>query len=225
MLIAVVLAVVLPGAVARAQTLDATFARLDKTAQQFRAFSADIHRDVHTAIVNDDAKDGGTIRVKRDKAGATKMLIDFTGTDAKTVAFDGANASVYYPKIKTVQIYDVGAKRSLIDQFLLLGFGAASGELKTAYDIAWVGAEAVDGKPAAHVQLVPKSKEVLNRLKKADLWISDASGLPVRQRFTTSNSGDFMMVDYTNSKLNPEVAESALKLNLPKGVKVERPQL
>jgi len=78
-----------------AQSLDATLARLDRTAQQFRSFSADIQRNVHTAIVNDDSRDSGTIRVKRDKAGITRMTIDFTGKDAKTVAFDGSAVSVY----------------------------------------------------------------------------------------------------------------------------------
>ena len=61
-------------------------------------------------------------------------------------------------------------------------------------------------------------------LKKADLWIGD-DGLPVQQRFVTSASGDFMLVTYSNLIKNPSVPDSALKLNLPKGVKTEHPQL
>ena len=44
---------------AGAQSLDAALARLDKSAQQFHAVTADIQRNVHTAIVNDDSKESG----------------------------------------------------------------------------------------------------------------------------------------------------------------------
>ena len=207
-----------------AQSLEAVFARLDKSSQQFKAVAADIKRDVHTAIVNDDAIETGTIKVKRDK-GSTHMLIDFSGKDSKTVAFDGSTVSIYYPKIKTVQIYEVGDKRSLIDQFLLLGFGSSSADLQAHYDVTWVGAETIDGKAASHIQLIPKSKDVLMRLKKAELWIADSNGMPLQQRFLTSSSGDATLVTYTNSKLNPTLTEGSLKLNYPKGVQIQHPTL
>ncbi len=213
-----------------AQSLDAVFARLDKSAVQFRAVSAEIKRNVHTAIVNDDSVETGTIKVKRDKAERdkppmTRMLIEFNGVDPKSVSFDGDAVSVLYPKIKTVQVYKVGDKRGLIDQFLLLGFGISSTELKASYEVTWVGTETVSGKSTSHIQLIPKSKDVLMRLKKAELWISDATGLPEQQRFVTSASGDFMLVTYSNAKLNPLIVDGSLKLTLPKGVKVEHPQL
>jgi outer membrane lipoprotein-sorting protein len=207
-----------------AQSLDAVYARLDKSAPQFRSVSADIRRKIHTAVVNDDSVEAGTIKVKREKSG-TRMLIDFTAPDKKTVAFDGATVSIYYPKIKTVQVYNVGDKRSLIDQLILLGFGATSDDLKAAYDATWAGAESVDGKPTSHIALIPKSKDILMRLKKAELWISDANGTPLQQRFMTSASGDFMLVTYTDVKLNIVISDGSLKLTYPKGVQIEHPQL
>ena len=141
------------------------------------------------------------------------------------MSFDGATVSLYYPKIKTVQIYDVGDKKNMIDQFLLLGFGATGTELQAAYEVSWVGTEPIAGKPASHIQLIPKSKEVLQRLKKAELWIDDATGAPVQQRFVTSASGDFMLVTYTSMKPNTAVSDGSLKLSYPKGVQIERPQL
>ena len=207
-----------------AQSLDAVYARLDKSAQQFKSVSANIKRDTHTAVVNDDAIETGAIRVKRDKNG-TRMLIDFTTPDKKTIAFDGDTGSVYYPKIRTVQIYTVGEKRNLVDQILLLGFGATSDELKAAYDVAWVGTDTIDGKPASHIQLIPKSKDVLTRIKKAELWVADANGTPLQQRFVTSTSGDFMLVTYTDIKLNPQLTDGSLKLTYPKDAKIEHPTL
>src|SRR5580704_3877592 len=107
-----------------AQSLDDVFARMDKTAQQFRSVTADLSRTVHTAVINDDATDTGTIKVKREKSHDTRYLMDLTKPDPKTVAYDGATVAIYYPKIKTEQVYDVGGKRASVDQFLLLGFGS-----------------------------------------------------------------------------------------------------
>jgi outer membrane lipoprotein-sorting protein len=206
-----------------AQSLDAVYGRLDKAAQQFKSMSADLRRNTHTAIVNDDSIETGTIRVKREK-GRTRMLIEFATPDKKSVGFDGDEGGVYYPKMKTAQIYNVGDKKSLVDQILLLGFGASSEELKTNYTVTYVGAETVDGKGTDHIQLIPKSKDVLTRIKKAELWIA-ANGTPLQQRFQTSASGDFMLVTYMDVKANPPLSDGALKLSYPKDTKVEHPQL
>jgi outer membrane lipoprotein-sorting protein len=205
--------------------LDDAFARLDKAAQQFKSVTADIKRNVHTAVINDDARDQGSIRVRHDKGHDTKMLIDFTGAEAKTVSLDGADVSVYYPKLNTVQIYDVGSKRNLVDQFLLLGFGASSSQLKDNYNITYAGMEMIGSDNTWHLQLVPKSADALKNLKRAELWISPNSGLPMQQKFTTSGTGDFTLVTYSNMKPNAPVSDKDLKLSYPKGVKVEHPRL
>jgi len=117
------------------------------------------------------------------------------------------------------------AERALIDRFLLLGFGATSADLKAEYDVSWLGTEMIDGQQTSHIQLLPKSKDVLQRLKKAELWIAEANGLPAQQRFVTSAGGDFTLVVYTAVKLNPAISDNSLKLNLPKGVQIQHPQL
>lgn len=217
--------IALPVAAQSPAALNDAFAIMDKTALQFKGVTAGIRRDVHTAVINDDAMDMGSIKVKREKSHDTRMLIEFTGPDAKIVSLDGTNVSVYYPKIKTVQIYDVGSKRSLVDKFLLLGFGATSADLKDAYDVTLLGSEKIADQNSWHLQLIPKSQDELKNLKKAELWIDQSNGLPAQQRFVTSSSGDFTLVTYTNMKLNPALSDSSLKLNIPKGVTVEHPRL
>lgn len=218
------LAVTLPLA-AQTPALDDAFARMDKTAQQFKGVAADMKRDVYTAVINDHAMDTGTIKVKREKSRDTRMLIELTSPDAKTVALDGSSVSVYLPKSKVVQVYDVGAKRGLVDEFLLLGFGAESAELKEKYDVTLIGTEKLGSADAWHLELIPKSKETQQHLKKAELWIVETTGLPAQQRLVTSSTGDFMLITYSNVKFNPSLPDGALKLNLPKGVTVEHPRL
>jgi outer membrane lipoprotein-sorting protein len=203
--------------------LDDAFARTDKLAQQLKAVTADMNRDVFTSVINDHEKDTGTIKFKRDKAHDTRMLIQFTGADPKTVALDGASVSVYLPKSKVEQVYDV--KKGLVEQFLLLGFGATSTELKSAYDITFLGVENIGSDSTWHLQLIPKSPDVLKSLKKAELWLSQTTGLPAQQKLVLSSSGDYYLVTYSNMKLNPTLPDNDLKLNPPKGVTVEHPRL
>ena len=56
------------------------------------------------------------------------MLIDFTKPNPRTVAFRGRKAEIYYPKLKSVQEYDLGKRSDLLDQFLLVGFGTTGKE-------------------------------------------------------------------------------------------------
>lgn len=207
-----------------AQTLADTFARMDKTALQLKAVIAGIKRDVHTSVINDDAIDTGTIELKREKSHDTRMLIDFTGKDAKTVSLGESTVSVYYPKIKTVQVYDVGAKKQMVEQFLLLGFGASSEELKQAYDVTWAGREIMGGQQADHLKLIPKSKDISRQVASAELWISEMHALPVQQKIVFV-SGDYWLVTYSDMKYNPPLSDDALKLKTPKGVQIEHPRL
>ena len=204
-------------------SLEATLARVDRAAAGFKALSATVLMVYHTAVINDDTVDSGTMLLKRARPREYRMFVDLTQPDPRSVALDGAKAELYYPKIKTVQEFDLGKYRGLVDQFMLLGFGNSSQELAGAYTIQVVGAQAMAGEAATQLELIPKSKQVLQHLTKVELWISDATGYPVQQRFLLPG-GDYRTVTYTNVKINPNLSDSALKLQLPRGVKRETPQ-
>lgn len=209
-----------------AQTLNDTFASMDKTAPQLKSIIAEIRRDVHTAIIDDDEIENGTFRMKREKSHDILMLIEFTGAAAKTVGLADSTVTIYNPKIRSATAYDIGAKKQLFEQFLLLGFGATSGELKQSYDVSWAGAETVDGQPTGHLKLVPKVPDPARKMSAAELWISastNSSGLPVQQKILFTN-GDYWLVKYSDIKMNPRVSDDTYKLKLPKGVQVDHPR-
>lgn len=196
--------------------MDDAFLAMDKTAQQFKSVTADIHRDIYTALIDDHQKDSGVIRAKREKPHDTMMLIELHGAQAKSIELGGGEAEIYTPKIKSVEKHKVSP--GLVDQFLLLGFGTPSAEVKQQYEVTFAGVEKVGSDTTWHLQLVPKSAEELRYLTKADLWVSQSTGLPVQEKLYTSATGDYMLVDYSNVKLNPSLSDKDVKLNLPKGV-------
>jgi outer membrane lipoprotein-sorting protein len=205
-----------------ASDLDAVLARIDSAGAAFHGMSANLRRLSHTAVINEDTVDSGTVLLKRPKPQDMRMLVEFTQPDPKTVAFQGHKVDIYYPKIQTVQEFDVGQNRDLLNQFFLLGFGTSRADLQSNYNIRFLGPETLDGHQTERLELIPKSKGVLEHLKKFELWISD-SGYPIQQKFYLPG-GDYMLMTYSDMKINPELRDAALKLQVPKNVKREYPQ-
>lgn len=205
-------------------SLQATFARMDQAAARFRTMSANIRMLSHTAVINDDIVDSGTILLKRERPNEIRVLMQVSQPDLKTYAIQGRKAEIYYPKAKTVDEYDLGKYRDLVAQFMLLGFGSTSRDLQSGYSIKLVGSQTIGGQPSTELELIPKSKDVRQQLSKVLLWISDATGYPVQQQFFTATEGDYRLVTYSDTKINPPISDSALKLQLPAGVKREKPQ-
>jgi outer membrane lipoprotein-sorting protein len=196
---------------------------MDRSATAFRSMSSEMKRISHTAVINEQTVDSGSILLKRSKPREMRMLVKLVEPDPKMVALGGKKLEVYYPKIQTVQEYDLGKHRAMLDQFFLVGFGTTGKELAASYTIKLLGFETIAGQKTAHLELIPKSKDVLQHLKKLELWVSDGSAHPVQQKFFLP-ANDYMLVTYTGMKLNPDVPDSALKLQLPRDVKREYPQ-
>lgn len=211
------------GAPLAAGPLETTLARIDQAAAGFKGLTADLKMTSHTDVINENTVDEGMIYVKRSKPKELDMLVDFQKPDKKTAAVAGRKVEIYYPKMNTVQEYDAGKNRALLDQFLLLGFGSSAADLQANYTIRATGSDTIGGQKATILELIPKSKEALAHLKKVELWISDSTGLTTQQKFYEAG-GDYKLATYTNVQLKPNLPESAVRLNLPKGVKREFPQ-
>lgn len=197
--------------------LDAVLTRMDQAAVNFKGLSADIRKVSHTDVVNVDAVDSGTIIVKRVKARDTRIRIDLTNPRRQTVSIGGGKVQVFYPQSNEAQEVDLGKNRGVVDQFMLLGFGSNSADLKNAYSVTLGGVDSINGEKTARVILVPKDPEILARVKQCELWISD-KGWTVQQKFHTGG-GDYVLSTYSHINLNPNISEAALKLELPRGVK------
>lgn len=204
-----------------ADPLEAALAHIDRVAMGFTGLTADLRRVDHMALLNEDTVETGEFRMKRVKRDI-HILFDIKQPAAKAYAFDGHKLEEYLPQEETVEEYDAGKYKSLADQFLLLGFGTTSKELQTDYTITLGGPESINGEKTTRLELIPKSKELLVHLPKVELWISDSLGVPVQQKFYTPG-GNYNLATYSNIKLNPNLADSAVRLNLPKGVTREHP--
>ena len=198
-----------------------TLDRMDQAAPKFKGLSADVIKVSHNALLNDDDKFSGTMVVHCGaKLRDLRAVVDIRKPDPKKVLLTSHRVEMYYPKTNTVQVIDLDKKgAAMVDQFLLLGFGSTSAEIRKAYKVDFGGPETVAGQKTVRLVLTPKSPEVLAKLTQVELWISDTLGIAVQQKFTEPGH-DYELATYTNVKLHTVPQE--LKWVVPKGAKPEK---
>jgi outer membrane lipoprotein-sorting protein len=193
-------------------TWDAVREQLDREAKDFRSLSASMDRTKVTVVVDDRSTERGDIFVRGDK-----MLLQFTSPDHRSILRVGDNLYIYNPGLKRVEEYNLGKNRALVDQFLQLGFGSRGSELDKDYEVKLLPEERIDNQPVVVLELTPKSPKVRHEISRIEIWLSEASWLPVQQKFYEAGSGDYSIVKYSNIVRNPSIPDSRFRPNWPKG--------
>ena len=201
-------------------TLDTVMAMMDKSAKDFHSLTADIEHVKYTAVVKDTSTETGQIFVRKDE----KLRIDFQKPDPRTILRNGDNLYIYTPKIGTVEEFNIGKNRPMADQYLALGFGTKSESLRKNYQVSLTGEEELDGRKMAVIELVPNADDVRKQITKIQMWVDEASWLPVQQKFFEAGSGDYFMSRYKSVMKNLKIADSKFRPDWPKGTKIEKPR-
>jgi outer membrane lipoprotein-sorting protein len=200
-------------------TVEGVLAMMDKSAKDFHTLTGDIEHIKYTAVVKDTSTETGHIFVRRDD----KMRIEIVKPDSRTILRAGDSLFVYTPKINRVEEYDLGKNRSMIDQYVRLGFGTKSEDMKKSYLVTFLGEEELDHKKTAMLELTPKSDQVRSQITKIQMWIDEASWLPIEQKFFEAGSGDYVLFHYTGVMKNLKIGDAKFKQDWPKGVSRVKP--
>jgi outer membrane lipoprotein-sorting protein len=201
-------------------TIESVLERMDKAASDFHSLTADIEQIKYTEVVKDTSTETGQIFVRRDQ----KMRIELTKPDPKTILRTGDSLFIYTPKINRVEEYNLGKHRAIMDQYMRLGFGTKSQDLRKSYDINFLGEEDVDHRKTVLLELRPKSDEVRKQITKIQMWVDESSWLPVQQKFFEAGGGDYFLVKYSNIMKNLKISDSKFKPDWPKNVAHVKPR-
>lgn len=200
-------------------TLEGVYRQMDDQAKDFHSVSADIERTKVTVVVNDHSTETGSIQVRGDK-----MLLEMKTPDPRTILRTGDSLFVYTPGLKRVEEYNLGKNRTLVDQFLLLGFGTDSKEMQRGYLVTLLKEDKIDDRKTIELELTPKLEAVRAQISKIQIWLDESSWLPVRQEFYETGSGDYSIVHYSRVVRNPGLPDSQFKPHWPKGTERIKPQ-
>jgi outer membrane lipoprotein-sorting protein len=201
-------------------TLESVLTLMDNAGQSFKSLTADIEHIKYTAVVKDTSTETGKIWVRKD----SKMRIDFLSPDPRTIIRDGDRLYIFTPKISRLEEYNIGKHLDMADQYLALGFGSRSENLKKNFQISLFGEDTLDGRKMAVLDLVPNSEEAKKQINKIQIWVDEASWLPVQQKFFETDSGDYFISKYTSVLENLKIGDGKFKPDWPKGTKAEKPR-
>ena len=201
--------------------------RLNKAAAEFQGMTAQVAYVTHTDVLNENTNETATVVMKKVQSGEVQGRVDFTSPDVKSVTFEKRKVQVFYPKINTLQVYDLDKQGEQIDKFLMIGFGTSGSELAKDYVVKVLGTETlkeVQNQPTVHLQLIPKAKEAKQYVSSLELWLPEqGEPYPIREKILQP-SGDYRLVTYSDVKINPpNFKADALRLKIPAGVKTEYP--
>jgi outer membrane lipoprotein-sorting protein len=206
-----------------ADDLPKVLARLDASAASFKSAQADITWDnTQTQPIEDTDRQIGTILFQRkgaDVAVALHIKTDNGQVVNKDLVYANGTGKLYEPRLKQMQVFKLGDKKSQLDSLLTLGFGGSGKDLEKSWTITSQGTEAVGGVTAEKLLLVPKDAELLKSVPKLLLWIDMDKGLAVKQqRFDAS--GNYVVFSYANVKQNVSVPGGAFEIKTAAGTQV-----
>jgi len=131
-------------------------------------------------------------------------------------------ATIYRPGLKEAQKANLGKNKDKAE-FLAVGIGQPPSELQKSFDISYQGAEPAGGAPCSILLLKPKDPKAAAFYATIVLWVKQTSGIPTQYRLQEPNN-DYLLVTFTDEKLNVKIPDSKFEQEFPNGVQIQKLQ-
>ena len=203
-----------------APDLSEILSRMDDAGRRLRSLTANLEYTKVTVLVDDKSTSQGRLFfTKGAKGKGEEIRIDMQQPESKVILFKKNIAEIYLPKINQIQQYNLQQKTGLVEEFLLLGFGAESGDLTRSYNVKYLKEEDLGGETTAVLELVPRKQSVAAQLTKIQMWVSEDSWMPAQQQFFEPG-GDYMIARYSAIKVNLKFPPSTFEIPPSAGAKI-----
>jgi outer membrane lipoprotein-sorting protein len=196
--------------------LSQILSRMNDAAKRLKTLSANLEYTKVTVLVNDKSSEEGRLFFRKGKT--PEIRIEFQQPESKVILFKKNKAQVYLPKINQLQEFNLEQKSGMVEEFLLLGFGSETGELKKSYQLKYLKEEDIDGDTTAVLELTPRKESLASELAKIQMWVSEESWLPTQQQFFEPG-GDYLIARYKAVKVNLKIPSSTFEMHPAAGAK------
>jgi len=203
--------------------LQKVFRQMEAAGKGFRSFSAKLSEKKYTAILKEfGAPETGEFYFARAKDGSSMIRQDITNPGRTILTIKDGVATIYRPAIKEAQIVNLGKHKDKAE-FLAIGIGQPPSELQKNFKVTYQGIESVAGSPCSVLNLTPKDSKTAAYYATIILWVKQASGIPTQYKLQEPNR-DFLLVTFTEEKLNLKIPDSKFEQKLPSGVEIQKLQ-
>jgi len=196
--------------------LSQILARMNEAGKRLKTLSAKLEYTKVTVLVNDKSTEEGHLFYRKGKT--PEIRIDMEQPESKVILFKKNKAEIYLPKINQIQEYSLEQKSGLVEEFLVLGFGAETGELKKSYTIRYLKEEELGGDTTAVLELIPRKESLASQLTKIQMWVSEDSWVPAQEEFFEPG-GDYLIARYKAIKVNLRLPPSTFDIQAAPGAK------
>jgi outer membrane lipoprotein-sorting protein len=203
--------------------LQRAFKMMDEVANGFRSFAAKFSQKTYTAILEEfDTPQTGEYYYSFDKDGSALWRHETKNPSARILTVRNCVATLYQPKIKKATIFNLGKRREYVE-YMAAGIGKSSAELQEKFHVSDQGSESIGGEPCFLLLCKPKDPKVADQISSITIWLKKASGMPAQFKIQAP-SDDFLLVTFSEEKLNLEIPDSRFEQKLPKGIDIIRIQ-
>jgi outer membrane lipoprotein-sorting protein len=203
--------------------LDQALAKMETVGRTFRSFQANFAQKKYTLVLDEfDAPESGQFFYARAKDGSALLRQEVQKPASRVLTISGGVATVYQPGVKQAQVVSLGKNKDKAE-YLALGLGQSPGRLQESFTVEYKGTEALGGSPCWILHLKPKSQAAAAYFSGITLWVKKSSGVPVQEKLQEPN-GDYLLVTFSDEKLNIQIPESKFEQKLPPGTDIQRLQ-
>ena len=198
--------------------LEQALSKIDEVSKNFHSVECTLERTKVTLIVDDKDVASGKLYYTRSGKEPRLKVVMMKPVD-QILLIDKGKFQWYSPKINQVQEGSLAGHTNAVEQYMALGFGQSSQDMKKNFQVSFGGEEVLDGKKTAMLDLTPKTPGGV--IKAVRIWMDEQKGVSVQVKATEA-SGDYTVFKYSNIKLGGALPDSTFELKLPKDVHVSK---
>jgi outer membrane lipoprotein-sorting protein len=215
---AIVAAALVPVSASVNGKLDEVLANMERTARSIKTIEADMRQEKRDMQIGGKEVYSGRIYFLHDRK-CDKVRINYDNPQGQVVAVICDQIILYQPRINQEIITTRQAQASKNQEFSFIATPYKSvPELKSQYNIVYVGDEQVGSSSTAKLELTPKGKSSVQKLT---LWVDQSSWLPIRYQ-VVENNNNVTSFALGNMKKNGNLGNDTFKVAIAPGTKVVR---
>lgn len=198
--------------------LDEVLANMERAARTIKTIEADMVQEKRDMQIGGREVYSGKIFFLHDKK-CDKVRINYDRPPGQVVAVLCNEIILYQPSIKQVILTTRQAQASKNQEFSFIATPYKSvPELKSQYNIVYVGDEQVGSSSTSKLDLTPKAKSSVQKLT---LWVDGSSWLPIKYQVVEKNN-NVTTFKLANMRRNGAMSSDSFKVTWPAGTKVVR---
>ncbi|MEP7076318.1 MAG: outer-membrane lipoprotein carrier protein LolA [Acidobacteriota bacterium] len=190
--------------------------RMENHYKTLSTLKASVKMDQYTAQLDEHEVREGSMVYLPVKGRDAAFRIDWNKPTSESLSVVNKQYVMYRANLQQAYTGSVNSAKQKGVNGALSIINMSKADLKTNFDISYVGTENVSGGAATwHLQLIPKTSA---GYKNADIWV-DADGMPIQMK-QTENNNDATTILLSGLNKNSKIDAKDVQVSVPKGTKI-----